>query len=81
MAGEAHKVTGLARVIAASSTGTAFEWYDFFIFGSLAQIISRTFFAGLDATASLIRKPMALLPTLGRAAIMVSAPRHMPPVR
>ena len=50
----APTTTGLARVIAASSTGTAFEWYDFFIFGSLAQIISKTFFAGLDATASLI---------------------------
>ena len=54
MAGEAHKVTGLARVIAASSTGTAFEWYDFFIFGSLAQIISKTFFSALPPTASLI---------------------------
>ncbi len=44
----------MARVIAASSTGTAFEWYDFFIFGSLAPIISKVFFAGLDPTPALI---------------------------
>ncbi|MEO7786375.1 MAG: MFS transporter [Sphingomicrobium sp.] len=54
MAGGTRNGTGLARVIAASSTGTAFEWYDFFIFGSLAQIISKTFFASLPPTASLI---------------------------
>ena len=45
---------GMARVIAASSACTAFEWYDFFIFGALAQVISRTFFTGLDPTSSLI---------------------------
>ncbi len=45
---------GMARVVAASSAGTAFEWYDFFIFGSLAGVISKTFFAALPPTASLI---------------------------
>ncbi|RST31637.1 MFS transporter [Sphingomonas ginkgonis] len=45
---------GMAKVVAASSTGTAFEWYDFFIFGSLAATISKVFFAGLDPTAGLI---------------------------
>ena len=54
MAADARKSMGLARVITASSTGTAFEWYDFFIFGSLALIISKTFFASLPPTASLI---------------------------
>jgi len=44
----------MARVIIASSAGTAFEWYDFFIFGSLAPVISKVFFAGLDATQGLI---------------------------
>jgi MFS family permease len=44
----------MKRVIAASSAGTAFEWYDFFIFGALAQTISKVFFAGLDPTAALI---------------------------
>ncbi|HKC02192.1 MAG TPA: MFS transporter [Sphingomicrobium sp.] len=44
----------MARVIIASSAGTAFEWYDFFIFGSLAPVISKVFFAGLDATSALL---------------------------
>jgi MFS family permease len=44
----------MARVVIASSAGTAFEWYDFFIFGSLAPVISRVFFAGLEPTPALI---------------------------
>jgi MFS family permease len=48
------KKWSMARVITASSAGTAFEWYDFFIFGALAQTISKVFFAGLDPTAALI---------------------------
>lgn len=48
------KPWSMARVIVASSAGTAFEWYDFFIFGSLAPVISKVFFAGLDATPALI---------------------------
>ncbi|MEO6870317.1 MAG: MFS transporter, partial [Ginsengibacter sp.] len=34
----------LIPIIAASSVGTIIEWYDFFIFGSLATIISTEFF-------------------------------------
>lgn len=49
-----HKPWPMARVIVASSAGTAFEWYDFFIFGSLAPVISKVFFAGLDPTPALI---------------------------
>jgi len=49
-----HKSWSMARVIIASSAGTAFEWYDFFIFGSLAPVISKVFFAGLDPTPALI---------------------------
>jgi MFS family permease len=44
----------MRTVVAASSAGTAFEWYDFFIFGSLAQVISKTFFTGLPDTAGYI---------------------------
>jgi MFS family permease len=52
---EGHKKRGtMARVVAASSAGTAFEWYDFFIFGTLAATISKVFFAGLDPTPALI---------------------------
>jgi MFS family permease len=54
MAEQQDKPWGMARVITASSAGTAFEWYDFFIFGSLAPVISTVFFAGLDPTAALI---------------------------
>jgi MFS family permease len=55
MAEEHHrKPWSMARVIIASSAGTAFEWYDFFIFGSLAPVISRVFFSGLDPTPALI---------------------------
>lgn len=49
-----HKRWSMARIIVASSAGTAFEWYDFFIFGSLAPVISKVFFAGLDPTPALI---------------------------
>src|SRR5678815_1718051 len=49
-----HDSWSMKRVIAASSAGTAFEWYDFFIFGSLASTIQKVFFAGLDPTAGLV---------------------------
>ena len=34
------------KVIFASSLGTVFEWYDFFLYGALAAVISKQFFAG-----------------------------------
>lgn len=46
--------TSLTTVVAASAAGTAFEWYDFFVFGSLIQVISRTFFSGLNETAGYV---------------------------
>lgn len=49
-----HKPWSMKRVVMASSAGTAFEWYDFFIFGSLAPVFSKVFFAGLDPTPALI---------------------------
>jgi MFS family permease len=42
------------RVILASSLGTGFEWYDFFLYGSLAAVISKQFFAGVDETTAFI---------------------------
>ena len=51
---QSHRPWSMKRVVIASSAGTAFEWYDFFIFGSLAPVISRVFFAGLDPTPALI---------------------------
>ncbi|HQS95993.1 MAG: MFS transporter [Novosphingobium sp. 17-62-19] len=41
-------------VIAASSAGTVFEWYDFFIYGTLAAIIGKTFFPSDNATLQLL---------------------------
>lgn len=42
------------RVIFASSLGTMFEWYDFFVYGALASIFSKQFFAGVNDTAAFI---------------------------
>jgi MFS family permease len=42
------------RVIAASSVGTVFEWYDFYLYGSLATIISRQFFSAVDETTAFV---------------------------
>jgi MFS family permease len=46
---------GIWRVITASSVGTMIEWYDFYIFGSLAAIISTQFFPGDNPTASFLK--------------------------
>src|ERR1700685_3711653 len=42
------------KVIFASSLGTVFEWYDFYLFGSLAALIGKQFFAPLTHTAQVI---------------------------
>jgi len=42
------------KVIFASSLGTVFEWYDFYLAGSLAVYISKSFFAGVNPTAGFI---------------------------
>ncbi|MBC8035842.1 MAG: MHS family MFS transporter [Rhizobiales bacterium] len=41
-------------VVFASSLGTVFEWYDFYLYGSLAVIISKQFFSGVNETAGFI---------------------------
>ena len=46
---------GIWRVIAASTAGTMIEWYDFFIFGSLATIISTQFYPSGSPTASFLK--------------------------
>ena len=43
-----------AKVILASSLGTVFEWYDFYLYGLLASIISVQFFSGVDETTGFI---------------------------
>ncbi|HEX3535084.1 MAG TPA: MFS transporter [Gemmatimonadaceae bacterium] len=45
----------IKRIIFASSLGTMIEWYDFYIFGSLAAIISTEFFPGSNPTAAFLK--------------------------
>ena len=42
------------KVIFASSLGTVFEWYDFYLYGTLAAIIGRQFFSNLDPNSQVI---------------------------
>jgi MFS family permease len=42
------------KVILASSLGTLFEWYDFYLYGALAAIIGRQFFTGVNETTAFI---------------------------
>ena len=42
------------RVIVASSLGTLFEWYDFYLYGSLSGVISRQFFSAVNETTGFI---------------------------
>ena len=45
---------GHKKVILASSLGTVFEWYDFYLYGSLAAIIAKQFFGGVNETTGFI---------------------------
>jgi len=49
----------MRRVIFAASLGTVFEWYDFYLYGSLAAVIARQFFSGLDETNAYIAALLA----------------------
>ncbi|MEP6940829.1 MAG: MFS transporter, partial [Rudaea sp.] len=42
------------RVIGASSLGTVFEWYDFYLYGSLGAVIATKFFTGFNPTTQII---------------------------
>src|SRR5580698_2075913 len=46
--------SGIWKVITASSVGTLIEWYDFYIFGSLATVIAAQFFPRSNPTAALL---------------------------
>src|ERR1700761_2230900 len=51
-------VSGIDRahrtVIFASSLGTVFEWYDFYLYGSLSAVIAKQFFSGVNETTGFI---------------------------
>jgi MFS family permease len=52
--GNAGLTTGHRRVIVASSVGTVFEWYDFYLYGSLAAVIAKQFFTALNPSSGFI---------------------------
>jgi MFS family permease len=45
---------GHRRVVVASSLGTVFEWYDFYLYGALAPVIAARFFSALEPTSAFI---------------------------
>src|SRR5258708_18420921 len=51
---EAPKRGSDRLVIAGASAGTVFEWYDFYLYGSLATFITEHFFSGVNATTGYI---------------------------
>ena len=55
---EARSSSSLTReekkILSAASLGTVFEWYDFFLFGALAPVMAKQFFAKTDPTTGLI---------------------------
>jgi len=51
---QSSKTSGIWKVITASSVGTLIEWYDFYIFGSLATVIAGQFFPKTNPTAALL---------------------------
>src|SRR5580692_8398910 len=54
MSNETAQAPRMGLVLAASAAGTIFEWYDFFIFGSLTAIIAKHFFASAGETQGFI---------------------------
>ena len=53
LTGATHRAEG-RKVIVASSVGAVIEYYDFFLYGSLATIIAKQFFSALDPSAAFI---------------------------
>jgi predicted MFS family arabinose efflux permease len=53
-AGALIQPASMRTIVTAASAGTAFEWYDFFIFGSLTTLIGKLFFANLNETAGVV---------------------------
>lgn len=53
-AGGTTRARSNVKVIAGASMGTVFEWYDFFLYGSLASVITHHFFSGVNETTGYI---------------------------
>jgi MFS family permease len=54
MSNNNNETKGIWKVIGASSLGTLIEWYDFYIFGSLAVVLANQFFPKTNTTAALL---------------------------
>jgi MFS family permease len=50
----ATKTAGNRLVVLGASAGTVFEWYDFYLYGSLATVITQHFFSGVNETTGYI---------------------------
>ena len=62
------------KVIFASSLGTVFEWYDFYLYGSLAAVIAKQFFGGLDPTSAYIFALLAFGQLFGFVGVLIALP-------
>ena len=56
-------------MIAGASVGTVFEWYDFYLYGSLASFITQHFFSGVNETTGYIFALLAFAAGLRGAAV------------
>ena len=65
---------GERKVIFASSLGTVFEWYDFYLYGSLAVIIAKQFFSGLDSGSAFIFALLAFGQLFGFVGVLIALP-------
>jgi MFS family permease len=61
-----EKKSSMWRVVAASASGTLIEWYDFFIFGSMASILSAKFFPHTNPSAAFL----SILATFGAGFVV-----------
>ncbi len=59
LAGTEMTKAEMRKVVFASSLGTVFEWYDFYLYGALATIIGKHFFSGLSDTAQYVAALLA----------------------
>src|ERR1700748_2313643 len=54
MPSNSSPISDIRKIIVASSVGTLIEWYDFYIYGSLATVIASQFFPKTNPTAALL---------------------------
>ena len=65
----------IGRVVTASSLGTVFEWYDFYIYGILAAVFGKLFFPPGDETLAFLGLPAASRVDLWKCLRFIVTPR------